>query len=222
MTTAAPDPNTEEQPKTVPFEQYQELQRKLDKARKANTQALYEELAALRESHDDTNSKVDALLKYMTMVGETELLSEAQDKVQAVGKELEQRTTAQRAAAAARTQLNKILDQHDAAWSDERLETARQLWASGRHDQAVQETERALRTTEPDLEARIEAILAKHLPKAGTKVDTGDTTGAAPALPRTSAALAEKLASMTPREKAKYLKANLAAIKDMARTGQLS
>ena len=151
--------------KTVPMEQFQKLQRELEKSRnQARENALSRfDIEEMRARQDES----DTLLK--GLVSGEQVDADDQDSV--LGKVAAARK-GRESATAARARLTDLSIEHGVDWSDPQLEQARTLYDAGQYEQAISVAEKALAPESGKDGTELKAAVQEALKELG-HVDQG-------------------------------------------------
>ena len=183
---------------TVPAEQYKNLQRQLDTARKQGKEA-----ALNRLDMDDLRADMKGLLESQART------ADADDQAA-----LEESTQGRAKARDARAKLQEITIENSVDWSDPKLSEARAHYDAGEYDKAITAAEKAFEPEGGDTQAIVDAAVQRAVRELGT-VDQGNTQVTA-GIPADADALREKMAD------AGWFKEHKKEILDKARRGELA
>lgn len=188
----------EKESETIPMEQYKNLQRQLDTARKQGKEA-----ALNRLDMDDLRADMKGLLESQARS------ADADDQAA-----LEESTQGRAKARDARAKLQEITIDNSVDWSDPKLSEARAHYDAGEYDKAITAAEKAFEPEGGDTQALVDAAVQRavrelgHVDQGGTQVTAG--------IPADADALREKI-----RDPA-WFKEHRNEILSQARRGELA
>lgn len=188
------------QDKTIPFGEYQNLQRKFERERQARIKA--ERQLAERSVDNPSTRTEDVLTEVLGVLPKA--VPDAAERLAEVGAKFKTRREREKFAAQRYAEITELVEANDLDWEhDERFTKAREQWDSGQLDEAIRSVRQVIDDGKKvDVDALVEAKVSQKLKELG-RVDTGTST-AANVTPNLADLLKRDTSRMTREEMAAY------------------